>query len=280
MREIQVNEIIDAVEKLCLSANQRLNPDVYRALQAGLTREESQIGKDVLQKLLLNAQTAQEKGMALCQDTGMAVIFCELGQDVHVSGGDLTAAINEGVRRGYRSGYLRNSMVSNPLERVNTGDNTPAVIHYEVVAGEQIKITVAPKGFGSENSSALTMLTPADGVEGVKQFVLSVVEKAGANSCPPLVVGVGLGGSMEKAALLAKKSLCREVGATNPNEKIAALEKELLRSINKLGIGPAGLGGRVTALAVHIETFPTHIAGLPVAVNLSCHALRHAEAVL
>jgi fumarate hydratase subunit alpha len=208
----------------------------------------------------------------------MAVIFCELGQNVHVSGGDLSAAINEGVRRGYRSGYLRNSMVNDPLERVNTGDNTPAVIHYEVVPGEKIKITVAPKGFGSENSSALVMLTPADGEEGVKQFVLSVVEKAGANSCPPLVVGVGLGGSMEKAALLAKHALCR--GVPNENEKIAALEKELLNSINKLGIGPAGLGGRVTALAVHIETFPTHIAGLPVAVNLSCHALRHAEIIL
>ena len=280
MREIEVEQITRTVERLCIQANQQLNDDVCQALQAGLAREESVTGREVLQKLLLNARMAQQQGMVLCQDTGMAVIFCELGQDVHVRGGDLTAAINEGVRRGYRNGYLRNSMVSDPLERVNTDDNTPAVIHYEVAAGEEIKITVAPKGFGSENSSALVMLTPADGVEGMKQFVISVVEKAGANSCPPLVVGVGLGGSMEKAALLAKKSLCRRVGAANPNEKIAALEGELLAAINKLGIGPAGLGGRVTALAVHIETFPTHIAGLPVAVNLSCHALRHAEAVL
>lgn len=280
MREIEVEQITRTVEQLCIQANQHLNDDVCQALQAGLAREESVTGREVLQKLLLNARTAQQKGMALCQDTGMAVIFCELGQDVHVRGGDLTAAIDEGVRHGYRKGYLRNSMVSDPLERINTGDNTPAVIHYEVVVGEQIKITVAPKGFGSENSSALAMLTPADGVEGVKHFVLSVVEKAGANSCPPLVVGVGLGGSMEKAALLAKRSLCRRVGEPNRNKKIAALEGELLAAINKLGIGPAGLGGRVTALAVHIETFPTHIAGLPVAINLSCHALRHAEAVL
>ena len=225
MREIQVNEIIDAVEKLCLSANQRLNPDVYQALQAGLAREESQIGKDVLQKLLLNAQTAQEKGMALCQDTGMVVIFCELGQDVHVSGGDLTAAINEGVRRGYRSGYLRNSMVSDPLERVNTGDNTPAVIHYEVVAGEQIKITVAPKGFGSENSSALTMLTPADGVEGMKHFVLAVVEKAGANSCPPLVVGVGLAAAWKRRPCWPKNRCAGKLARPTQTKKLPLLKK-------------------------------------------------------
>ena len=280
VREIEANEITEVVARLCIQANRRLNEDVCLALQAGRAREESPFGQDVLEKLLANARIAQEKQMPLCQDTGMAVIFCELGQDVHVRGGDVGAAIHEGVRRGYRAGYLRASVVGDPLRRVNTGDNTPAVIHYEIVPGEQIKITVAPKGFGSENGSALAMLTPADGVEGVKRFILATVEKAGPNACPPLVVGVGIGGTMEKAALIAKKSLLRPVGEHNEDEEIAALETELLEAINCLGIGPAGMGGRVTALAVHIETFATHIAGLPAAVNLSCHALRHAEAVI
>jgi fumarate hydratase subunit alpha len=279
MREIDASEITRVVEELCISVNQHLNEDVVQALKNGLDREESPIGKDVLQKLLINADIAREKRMALCQDTGLVVIFCDVGQEVHVNG-SVTEAINEGVRCGYRKGYLRNSVVRDPINRVNTGDNTPAVIHYDIVPGDSIRITAAPKGFGSENSSALTMLTPADGIEGVKKFVLATVEKAGPNSCPPLVVGVGLGGTMEKAAWLAKKSLCRTVGEANPRSEIAALETELLTSINKLGIGPAGLGGRVTALAVNVEVFATHIAGLPVAVNLSCHALRHAEAVI
>jgi fumarate hydratase subunit alpha len=280
MREINVDEISRAVEGLCISANLRLNADVIEALRAGLEREESTLGREVLEKLLANAEIARQQNLPLCQDTGMTVIFCEIGQDVHVTGGDLTAAINQGVRSGYKKGYLRKSVVRDPLHRINTGDNTPAVIHYEVTAGEHIKIMVAPKGFGSENGSALSMLTPADGVEGVKRFVLATVEKNGANACPPLIVGVGIGGTIEKAALLAKHSLCRRVGEHNDDAELAVLELELLEAINRTGIGPAGLGGRVTALAVNIETFATHIAGLPVAVNLSCHALRHAEVVL
>lgn len=280
MREIEASEITQTIERLCIRANRELNDDVCQALQAGQAREDSAVGREVLGRLLENAQIAHEKGMPLCQDTGMAVIFCELGQEVHVAGGDLNAAIQEGVRRGYRNGYLRASVVADPLRRVNTGDNTPAVIYYEVVPGELLRLTVAPKGFGSENGSALAMLTPGDGWEGVRDFVLRMVEKAGPNACPPLVVGVGIGGTMEKAALLAKKSLLRRVGLHNTDAVIAAHEDELLAAINQLGIGPAGLGGRVTALAVNIEVYATHIAGLPVAVNLCCHALRHAEAVL
>jgi len=280
MREIQVSEITPVVEQLCISSNRQLNADVYQALQDGFAREESPTGKDILHKLLLNADMAREQGMAMCQDTGMTVIFCELGQDVHLTGGDITEAINEGVRRGYQNGYLRKSVVKSPLKRVNTGDNTPAVIYYELTAGDKIKITVAPKGFGSENMSAVAMLKPSDGLEGVKKFIVSTVEKAGPNACPPVVVGVGIGGTMEKAALLAKKALCRSLDQRSSDEELAKLETELLASINKLGIGPAGLGGRVTAFAVNIEVFATHIAGLPVAVNICCHALRHAEAVI
>jgi fumarate hydratase subunit alpha len=279
MHEIDTQKIIDAIKALCIQANQQLNEDVLQSLRCGFEREESPIGKDVLQKLLENAEIASQRRMPLCQDTGMAVVFCEVGQEVHVNG-NLTDAINEGVRQGYREGYLRNSVVKSPLERTNTGDNTPAVIHYEIVSGTKIRFTVAPKGFGSENSSALTMLTPADGIEGVKKFVLSVVEKAGPNSCPPLIVGIGLGGTMEKAALLSKKALLRHVGEPSLDGKAAALEQELMEAINNMGIGPAGTGGRITALAVHVELFATHIAGLPVAVNLSCHALRHAEAII
>jgi fumarate hydratase subunit alpha len=277
MREIEVGEITRVVAELCISANRNLNADVVQALEAGKTQEESPIGKGVLASLLENAQIAAKQGLALCQDTGMAVVFCDIGQDVHVVGGDITEAINEGVRRGYQNGYLRKSVVSDPFHRVNTGDNTPAVIHYDLVHGDKIRLTLAPKGFGSENCSALAMLTPADGLEGVKKFIITTVEKAGPNPCPPVVVGVGIGGTMEKAALLAKRSLCRSIGQHNPDRELATLERELLHSINQLGIGPAGLGGRVTALAVNIEVFATHIAGLPVAVNLCCHAVRHAE---
>jgi fumarate hydratase subunit alpha len=271
MREIKAGEITRAVER---------NADVYQALKDAQAKEESPTGKDVLAKLLVNADLAMEKGMPMCQDTGMAVVFCEIGQDVHIVGGDITDAINAGVRNGYRNGYLRRSVVADPIKRANTGDNAPAIIHYEITKGENIKITVAPKGFGSENMSALTMLKPSDGLDGIRKFVLATVEKAGPNACPPMVVGVGIGGTMEKAALIAKQSLCRPLGKNNSDEEIAALEKELLASINKLGIGPAGLGGRMTALAVQIEVFPTHIAGLPVAVNICCHALRHAEVIL
>jgi fumarate hydratase subunit alpha len=280
MREINASEITRAVEQLCISANRQLNADVYQALKDARAKEESPIGKDVLEKLLVNADLAMEKGMPMCQDTGMAVVFCEIGQDAHIVGGDITDAINAGVRNGYERGYLRKSVVKDPIKRANTGDNTPAIIHYEITKGENIKITVAPKGFGSENMSALAMLKPSDGLDGIKKFVLSTVERAGPNACPPIVVGVGIGGTMEKAALIAKQSLVRPLGESNRDEKIAALEKELLAAINKLGIGPAGLGGRITALAVHIEVFPTHIAGLPVAVNICCHALRHAEVTL
>jgi fumarate hydratase subunit alpha len=280
MREINASEITRAVEQLCISANRQLNADVYQALKDARAKEESQIGKDVLEKLLVNADLAMEKGMPMCQDTGMAVVFCEIGQDAHIVGGDITDAINAGVRNGYERGYLRKSVVKDPIKRANTGDNTPAIIHYEITKGENIKITVAPKGFGSENMSALAMLKPSDGLDGIKKFVLSTVERAGPNACPPIVIGVGIGGTMEKAALIAKQSLVRPLGESNRDEKIAALEKELLAAINKLGIGPAGLGGRITALAVHIEVFPTHIAGLPVAVNICCHALRHAEVTL
>lgn len=280
MKTIDVQRIIDTVEKLCIDANYYLNPDISDALKKARNMEESDIGRDILDKLIENAEIAASKGMAMCQDTGMAVVFVELGQDVRIAGGSLSEAINEGVRRGYKKGFLRNSVVKDPIERVNTGDNTPAVIHYDIVEGDSLKITVAPKGFGSENMSALRMLKPSDGIEGVKRFIIETVDKAGPNPCPPIVVGVGMGGTMEKAAIMAKKALLRDVGIRSNIKYIKELEEELLAEINKLGIGPSGLGGRITALAVNIEAFPTHIAGLPVAVNISCHATRHAEAVL
>jgi fumarate hydratase subunit alpha len=233
-----------------------------------------------LDKLLLNATLASKKKVAICQDTGMAVVFVTIGQDVHISGGGLSDAINEGVRRGYNEGFLRKSVVSDPIERVNTGDNTPAVIHYEIVPGDSMKIELAPKGFGSENMSALKMLKPSDGIEGVKSFILETVDKAGPNPCPPIVVGVGIGGTMEKATLLAKKALLRPINKRSDIEYVKHLEVEMLQRINELGIGPAGLGGIITALGVNVETYPTHIAGLPVAVNISCHVTRHAEAIL
>ncbi|HOA54843.1 MAG TPA: fumarate hydratase [Clostridiales bacterium] len=280
MREIDVSHIIDTVERLCMQANYELNSDIMHALEEGINREGSDTGRRVLRELVENARIAARERIAICQDTGMAVVFIELGQDVHIKGGSLRDAVNEGVRRGYEKGFLRKSVVSDPFERVNTEDNTPAVIHYDIVEGDRIRVTVAPKGFGSENMSGLRMLKPSDGIEGVKAFILETVDKAGPNPCPPVVVGVGIGGTMEKAALLSKKALLRPVDRRNEDERISRLEEEMKELINGLGIGPAGLGGRLTALAVNMEVFPTHIAGLPVAVNISCHVTRHAEAVI
>lgn len=280
MKTIHIEEVINSVEKLCIEANYYLNEDILNALKNGNAIEESQIGKNILSSLINNAAIAREKQKAICQDTGMAVIFVSIGQDVHIEGGSLTEAINEGVRRGYKKGYLRASIVADPINRVNTGDNTPAVIHYDIAEGDKLKITIAPKGFGSENMSRLKMLKPSDGIEGVKNFIVETVDIAGPNPCPPIVVGVGIGGNMEKSALLAKKALLRPVNIRNTIEYVKNLEIEMLEKINNLGIGPSGLGGRVTALAVNIEVFPTHIAGLPVSVNINCHATRHAEVEL
>ncbi|MCX8128690.1 MAG: fumarate hydratase [Clostridia bacterium] len=280
MRTISTDQIVNIVEKLCIDANYYLNRDILTALEDGLHKEESDIGRSILEQIIENAGIAKEEKMAICQDTGMAVVFLDVGQEVYISGGSLTDAVNEGVRRGYKNGYLRKSVVKDPIERVNTGDNTPAIIHYNIVEGDKVKITVAPKGFGSENMSALKMLKPSDGIEGVKKFILSTVDNAGPNPCPPMVVGVGIGGTMEKVAMLAKKALLRPIDESSNVEYVKNLEKEMLDSINKLGIGPSGLGGRITALAVNVEVFPTHIAGLPVAVNINCHATRHAEATI
>ncbi|NPV27172.1 MAG: fumarate hydratase [Firmicutes bacterium] len=281
MREIPVNQVIDLVERLCIEANSLLGRDIAASLEEALAHEESPLGRDILQQLLDNAALARQTGGPMCQDTGVAVVFVEIGEEVHVAGGSLENAINEGVRRGYLNGYLRKSVVSDPLfKRKNTGDNTPAVIHYRLVAGDKLRITVAPKGAGSENMSGLKMLKPSDGVEGLKRFVLEIVDSAGSNPCPPIVVGVGVGGTMEKAALLAKEALVRPINQRHPDAAVAQLEQELLELINQLGIGPQGLGGRFTALAVNIEIFPTHIACLPVAVNINCHCTRHAEGIL
>ncbi|NLG88439.1 MAG: fumarate hydratase [Clostridiaceae bacterium] len=280
MKEIHVSEIIDAVEKLCIDANYYLKEDIYKALTAALNAEKSENGRMVLENIIKNARIAAEEKMPICQDTGMAVIFLQVGQEVRITGGSLYDAVQEGVRRGYKNGYLRCSVVKNPLKRENTGDNTPAVIHTEIVDGSGLKIIVAPKGFGSENMSAVAMLKPSDGIEGVVKFVVKTVSDAGANPCPPVIVGVGIGGTMEKAALLAKKALLRPLDLRSADPDIAELEKNLLAQINKLGIGPAGIGGTTTALAVNIETYPTHIAGLPVAVNIGCHATRHASVIL
>ncbi len=280
MKEISARQITDVVEKLCIDSNIYLNDDIRESLARARELEESESGKSVLESLVKNAEIAAAEGMAICQDTGMAIVFVRIGQDVRITGGSLEKAINEGVRRGYREGYLRCSIVDDPIIRKNTGDNTPAVIHCEIVEGDELRIDVAPKGFGSENMSALKMLKPSDGVEGIRRFVVETVSNAGPNPCPPVIVGVGIGGSMEKCALLAKKALLREVGSRNRKKHLADLEKQLLEEINRLGIGPAGLGGRVTALGVMVEAWPTHIAGLPVAVNISCHATRHRSAVL
>ncbi len=280
MKQIDCQTITDAVARLCQQANIELGPDILLALQNARRTEPSPAGQAVLDDLIENAGLAVREQMAICQDTGMAVIFVKIGQDVHIVGGSLTDAINAGVATGYRDGYLRASVVSDPLLRVNTGDNTPAVIHYEIVPGDELEITVAPKGFGSENMSAVRMFSPSAGIEGVRQFVIETIQKAGPNPCPPIIVGVGIGGTLEKVTELAKSALLRPVGSVNPNPHIAKLEQELLAAANQLGIGPSGLGGRTTALAILIETYPTHIAGLPVAVNMSCHATRHASVTL
>lgn len=275
MRELEVSKIADAVAKLCVSINHELSEDMARALCEAAKRETSKTGKSVLSMLEENLAVAKEKMIPICQDTGMAVVFLEVGQDVRLTGGYIEDAVNEGVARGYTDGYLRKSVVADPLERVNTGDNTPAVIHTKIVLGDRVKITLAPKGFGSENMSRIYMLKPADGEEGVVHAVVGAVREAGPNACPPVVVGVGLGGDFEYAAEMAKRALTRPVGESSGKEHIARLEKRILDEINALGIGPAGLGGDVSALAVNIETYPTHIAGLPCAVNICCHVNRH-----
>lgn len=277
MREIHVSEIIKAVRKLCIYANYFLSEDIKQKLEEAYNEEKWAIAKDILEKILVNADIAKNENMPMCQDTGMTCVFIEIGQDVHIVGGNIEEAINEGVRQGYAEGFLRKSVVKDPLNRVNTEDNTPAIINYEIVPGDKLKITISPKGFGSENMSKLKMLKPSDGVEGVKDFIIQTVKEAGPNPCPPIIVGVGIGGNFEKATSIAKKSLLRPITQRNSNPFYAALEEELLEKINSLGIGPQGFGGRTTALAVNIETYPTHIAGLPVAVNISCHATRHAE---
>ncbi len=281
MREINVEEITKTVEKLCIESNYYLPQDVKKALEDAMNKEESPLGAEILSDILKNQEIARTNDVPICQDTGLAVIFLELGQDVRLVGGNLNDAIDEGVKRGYTNGYLRKSAVDDPfIVRKNTGDNTPAIIHTKIVPGENIKLILAPKGGGSENMSALAMLKPSDGVKGIKKFVLDTVEKAGSNPCPPIIVGVGIGGTIEKTTLIAKQSLLRKVGDHNPNPKVAEIEKELLDEINKLGIGPQGFGGRTTALAVNIETFPAHIASMPVAVNIQCHVARHQEAII
>lgn len=280
MREINVNEIIGAVRELCIRANCVLNDDVYNALESAKTSEKSPIGKEILCQLTDNADIAKNENVPICQDTGMAVVFVELGQEVHITGGLLTDAINEGVRRGYRDGYLRKSVVADPFLRENTKDNTPAIIHYDIVEGDKIKITVAPKGFGSENMSKIYMLKPSAGIEGAKDAIVQAVDEAGPNPCPPMVVGVGVGGNFEMAAYLAKKALLRPIGSHSDKPHLREMEEELLERMNGLGIGPQGLGGTTTVLGVSVESFPTHIAGMPIAVNISCHVTRHAEVVL
>jgi fumarate hydratase subunit alpha len=280
LREINSNQIQQAVKELFIEANYFLSGDVLQRLKSYEQIEVSEIGRDMLCRIVENAELAADKKVAICQDTGMSVVFVEIGQEVHIAGNNITEAINEGVRQAYKDGYLRKSVVLDPLNRVNTNDNTPAVIHYDIVPGENIKIQVMPKGAGSENMSAIKMLKPSDGVEGVIDFVLETVQKAGANPCPPIIVGIGLGGTMEKAAILSKKSLLRSLDEKNNNPYYSELEDLLLTKINNLGIGPQGLGGITTALGVRIETYPTHMAGLPVAVNITCHASRHKEIIL
>ena len=280
MRELDVKEITKAVKQLCIDANHKLSSDMVKALSDAKEKEESPLGKQIFEQLQENLDIAEKDMIPICQDTGMAVFFVKVGQDVHLTGGSLTDAINEGVRQGYTEGFLRKSVVSDPLIRKNTGDNTPAIIHYDIVPGEEVQITIAPKGFGSENMSRVFMLKPADGEEGVKDAIVQAVKDAGPNACPPMVVGVGIGGTFEKCAEMAKEALTRSTGTASDIPYVADMEKELLERINNLGIGPAGLGGRVTALAVNINTFATHIAGLPVAVNICCHVNRHASVTL
>lgn len=274
MREIKAEAITEAVRDMCIQANYTLSEDMKKKFEESARREESPLGKRIFEQLQENLKVAEEDQIPICQDTGMAVVFLRVGQDVHVEG-NITDAVNEGVRLGYGEGYLRKSVVRDPIDRVNTKDNTPAVIHYELVSGDQIEITVAPKGFGSENMSRVFMLKPADGIEGVKSAILTAVRDAGPNACPPMVVGVGIGGTFEKCALMAKHALTRDLDEESPVPYVRDLEKEMLEKINGLGIGPGGLGGVITAMAVNIETYPTHIAGLPVAVNICCHVNRH-----
>ena len=280
MRTLEVSEVTKAVKELCIKANHKLAPDMEKAILDAGNREESELGKKILGQLKENLDIAENDMIPICQDTGMAVFFVKVGQDVHVTGGDLTDAINQGVREGYTEGFLRKSVVEDPIIRKNTGDNTPAIIHYDIVPGDKLTITIAPKGFGSENMSRVFMLKPADGEEGVKDAIVQAVKDAGPNACPPMVVGVGIGGTFEKCTQMAKEALTREVGKESDLPHIRAMEQEVLERINKTGIGPGGLGGTVTALAVNINTFATHIAGLPVAVNICCHVNRHASVTL
>lgn len=277
MKEINVSKITEVVKNMCIDANYYLTHDVKEKIESAYKQEKWPMAKEILEKILTNIDIAKKEEMPICQDTGMACVFVEIGQDVHIIGGNLKDAINEGIRQGYNEGFLRKSVVKDPLDRINTMDNTPAIIYYDIVEGDKLKIKVAPKGFGSENMSQLKMLKPADGLEGIKDFVLKVVKEAGPNPCPPIVVGIGIGGTFDKAANLAKKALVRPLNEKNNNEFYANLEKELLKEVNELGIGPQGFGGKTTALAVNIETYPTHIAGLPVAVNINCHVTRHVE---
>ena len=280
MRRINVETITQNIKEMCIEANHFLSPDMKKVFDEAAASEESPVGRQILGQLEENLCIAGEEMIPICQDTGMAVVFIKVGQDVHLIGGSLTDAINEGVRQGYVDGYLRKSVVKDPIYRENTKDNTPAIIHYEIVEGEQVEITVAPKGFGSENMSRIFMLKPADGIEGVKDAILTAVRDAGPNACPPMVVGVGIGGTFEKCAEMAKHALTRNLEEESPVEYVRDLEKEMLETINNLGIGPGGLGGRTTALAVNIETYPTHIAGLPVGINICCHVNRHAHRVI
>ena len=280
MREINVSTLTDVIEKLCIEANNHLPSDVKCAIKDCRACEDGEIAKGVLDNIIENFEIADNENVPICQDTGMACVFLEIGQDVHLTGGDLREAVDEGVRRGYDKGYLRKSVVKDPVRRGNTGDNTPAMLYTEIVPGEQIKVTVGPKGFGSENMSRVFMLKPADGIEGVKEAVLTAVRDAGPNACPPMVIGVGIGGTFEKCALMAKHALTRNIEEESPIPYVRELEKELLLKINQSGIGPGGLGGRVTAFAVNVETYPTHIAGLPVAVNICCHVNRHVHRVI
>ncbi len=280
MREIKTDVIIDVIEKLCIKANCHLPSDVKCAIETCRACEDGEIAKGILDDIIKNYEIADAEVVPVCQDTGMACVFLEIGQDVHIVGGDLTEAVNEGVRRGYDKGYLRKSVVKDPIRRGNTGDNTPAMIYTEIVPGENIKITVGPKGFGSENMSAIRMFKPSAGLQGIKDFIIETVETAGPNPCPPMVVGVGIGGTFDKAALLAKKALMRPIDSENADPYYADLEKEMLEKINELGIGPQGFGGKTTAIGLNIETLPTHIAGMPCAININCHVTRHQSEVI
>lgn len=280
MREIQISQITDAVERLCIQANEHLPEDVQCAIRTCRACEDGSIAQGVLDNIIENFEIAERENVPICQDTGMACVFLEIGQDVHFVGGSLYEAVHEGVRRGYQKGYLRKSVVKDPVRRGNTNDNTPAMIYTEIVDGEQVKITVGPKGFGSENMSAIRMFKPSAGIQGIKDFILETVEAAGPNPCPPMVIGVGIGGTFDKAALLAKKALMRPIDVANEDPYYADLEKEMLEKVNALGIGPQGFGGRTTALGLNIETMPTHIAGMPCAINISCHVTRHKSEVL